>query len=169
MCNKSFQSFLEKKSVFLASSNEFKDNITKIGEKLELSGCVVAPWTKRESHEMGLIFNVEVCPKLYGYSTIIADISDFNPNVFFEIGFALGLGRQVLPIRSDNVYQEFNLPYLTHALYIKYDTVDDAVAKTKDDVRFINDIYSTPRIFDNITQFCLPLGRKKTKEVYVLH
>ncbi len=53
----------------------------------------------------GKIIFCEICKKIRSANIIFADITTLNFNVLFEIGFALGLGKQVVPIR-DSSYEQ---------------------------------------------------------------
>lgn len=84
--------------VFLASSYNKKNVIDELDRKLKNLNFQVDidNWTKREGLEAGQIFCDEVCPKIFKNLWVLAEVSDFNPNVFFECGFAHGLGRRVV-------------------------------------------------------------------------
>ncbi|HZD69509.1 MAG TPA: hypothetical protein VFA45_11530, partial [Actinomycetes bacterium] len=56
--------------------------------------------TWRDLPIAGQIIFCEVCKGIRYASTIIADVTTLNFNVLFEIGFAIGLGMPVVPIRD---------------------------------------------------------------------
>lgn len=55
----------------------------------------------------GHIIYCEICKAIRSSKLIVADITTLNFNVLFEIGYALGLGKKVLPVR-DETYQKDN-------------------------------------------------------------
>jgi hypothetical protein len=57
----------------------------------------------REIPIAGQIIFCEICKALRFSDFVVSDVSTLNFNVLFEIGYALGLGRPVLPIR-DSTY-----------------------------------------------------------------
>jgi hypothetical protein len=156
--------------VFLASSSENKEIVTNLGEKLKknnvnLDVCI---WTHNKG-ETGIVFCDEVCPKIYDNRLIIAEISDFNPNVFFESGFAAGLGRTVQLIRHRT-----NTPRTTfNMLHTKYSNPDELFRILKSNIKENElpgdkKIYDTPRIFGRIINFNSPEERGKNDKVFVL-
>src|SRR6266511_6408934 len=56
--------------------------------------------TWRDLPIAGQIIFCEVCKGIRYSSTIVADVTTLNFNVLFEIGFAIGLGVPVIPIRD---------------------------------------------------------------------
>ena len=52
----------------------------------------------------GRVIFCEICKQARGSTCIIADVTTFNFNLLFEIGFSLGLGLPVIPIR-DTTYE----------------------------------------------------------------
>ncbi len=55
--------------------------------------------TWRDLPIAGQIIFCEVCKGIRYSSTVVADVTTLNFNVLFEIGFALGLGMPVVPVR----------------------------------------------------------------------
>jgi hypothetical protein len=53
-------------------------------------------------HVAGQIIFCEVCKAMREADTIVADVSTLNFNLMFEVGFAIGLGLPVIPIRDTN-------------------------------------------------------------------
>jgi nucleoside 2-deoxyribosyltransferase len=102
---------------------------------------------------------------------MLAEVSDFNPNVFFECGFALGLGRRVVFLCDDK--SEDIKAKLGEQLYKSYQTVDEIPDKLgwkteKFNNNKINDLYQVPRVFKHINNFNSPNDRDKSNEVYVV-
>lgn len=118
--------FLDKHGVFLASSYTNKDFIEVLSEKFGKRNLSleIDKWMKREDSGTGRIFCDEVCPKAFRNLWMIAEVSDFNPNVFFECGFAIGLGRTVTFLFDENagmIKSKFG------KLYLRYKTIDDII------------------------------------------
>lgn len=61
-----------------------------------------------ESKKTGLILN-DIIKRIYEAKFIIAEITPRNPNVFFEIGFAMAIGKPVIFVADIN--NEENLPF----------------------------------------------------------
>jgi hypothetical protein len=55
-----------------------------------------------------IIFN-DICKQMRSSSTIVADVTTLNFNVLFEIGFAIGLGLPVIPIRDTSFITDSKL------------------------------------------------------------
>ena len=102
---------------------------------------------------------------------MIAEVSDFNPNVFFECGFAIGLGRRVTFLCDEKA--DLIKSKLGEQLYTSYKTVDEIPNKfewttdTFTNIK-ISDLYMVPRDFGYINNFDSPVERKKSDNVYVL-
>lgn len=166
--------FIDKQGVFLASSYDKKDVINELGEELKKlnSSLEIDKWVKIEGGGTGRIFCDEVCPKLFRNYWMIAEVSDFNPNVFFECGFAIGLGRAVIFLCDENADK---IKSQLGKLYLSYKTIDDIINKfnsewTPDTINNIeiNSLYRVPRVFRHIDNFDSPNDREKSDEVYVL-
>lgn len=62
--------------------------------------------TWRDLGVTGQIIFCQICKAVRFSSLVVADVTTLNFNLLFEIGFALGLGVPVLPIRDSNVIQD---------------------------------------------------------------
>lgn len=161
ICNTEF-SFFGEKSIFILSSKNNEDKVHSIYDYYEYNGKYnVHPWTHFESNS-GLIYCNHVCPKIYGHNIILAEISDKNPNVAFEVGFAFGLGRNVILLRRKNGSKDIE-DIIKDLSYKEYENINDIeeilgnlqVQKYK--------IYAKPKIFFHIDDFENPEKRKKEK------
>lgn len=56
--------------------------------------------TWRDLNIAGQIIFCQICKAIRGASAIVADVTTLNFNVLFEIGYAIGLGIPVIPIRD---------------------------------------------------------------------
>ena len=57
----------------------------------------------------GAIIFCEICKAIRSAKSIIGDITTLNFNVLFELGYALGLGKPVLPIRDSSYERDKKL------------------------------------------------------------
>ena len=164
--------FLDKLGVFLASSYQNKDFIVALSKKFKKRSLSleIDKWMEPEDKGTGVIFCDEVCPKAFRNLWMIAEVSDFNPNVFFECGFAIGLGRTVNFLFDENAGE---IKSKLGKLYLSYKTVDEIINKlewnpdTFNEMK-INNLYRTPRVFRQIDAFDSPNGREKSDLVSVL-
>lgn len=68
------------------------------------------PWrTWRDLPIAGQIIFCEVCKGMRYSKTVVADVTTLNFNVMYEIGFALGLGLPVIPIRDTSYIEDTRL------------------------------------------------------------
>jgi|GEM_PF-1855934 len=144
--------------IFLISSNKYKSIIEEIYKKLESLKYEVEPWFKSEG-STGLLFCDKVCKKIRNNSSIIADISDMNPNVFFEVGFSLGLGKSAVTIKEKKIVKIINFNML-YEPYSNLEEIFNLLTNTSHSEKI--------RPFSNIDQFEFPQRRKKNGLVYVL-
>lgn len=161
---------INKNGVFLISSQtklglitELKSNLEREFEKRDLS-IEIEDWLKKEGPGTSRIFHNEVCPKIFRNSWILAEVSDCNPNVFFECGFAMGLGRTVTFLCND---QAEVIKSKIGTLYVTYKTVQNIIEKLSGD-RFFEakieneNLFMIPAVFSHIKDFNLPNKRHKT-------
>ncbi len=112
-------------SLFHYQNIDFIEELSGYFKKLNLS-LEIDNWMKSEERETGGIFCDAVCPKAFRNLWMIAEVSDFNPNVFFECGFAIGLGRTVIFLCDENAGR---IKFKLGKLYLSYKTVDDIINK----------------------------------------
>jgi CheY-like chemotaxis protein len=170
-CSQKFP-FNDAKSVFIISSEENKSHASQLANKLNDARYKVEFWAENKSAAGEWIFCDKTCPRLYGNKIIIAEISDLNFNVTFEIGFSYGIGRLILFIHKKN--KDFPLlKHLNDILRIEYKTIDEILVHfkktTENSKKLLNSpsIYDTPAIFKNIANFAAPAKRKKNGKFIV--
>lgn len=152
--------FDRKKNIFIISSNDYKDFIIDFSKKLRTTNFHVRTWVE-DGYKTGLIFSDKVHHLICESSLIIAEISDFNPNVLFEAGFAIGLKRDVCLIKSKDVKQKINLTYRN------YNNIEDILSQFNEyDGK--DEIFSGLNTFTNIKNFDSPDKRKKNNDKYIL-
>ncbi len=164
-CLEVFQ-FKGPESVFVISSEGNKEIARQVKKDLRDRRYKVDFWAENDDESGERIFCDKTCPCLYGNKIIAAEISDFNPNVFFEIGFAYGLGRLVLLVRKkENYHRELKL--LRTVIRIEYDAINDipdrfekTVANRKKELQS-SAVYETPILFKKIPHYSDPAKREK--------
>ena len=67
---------------------------------------------------------------------IIADMTDNNPNVYYEIGYAHALGKEVILISQKNENIPFDFSDMNRIEYDEHN-LSDLMAKLKDRISFI--------------------------------
>ena len=127
LCSKEFYDH-GRHSIFVATSFDnraFAGHIERaLGNQYK-----VDPWTKNYA-DAGLLFCDKVCKKIYGNMLLIAEISDCNPNVFFEVGLGLGLGRIVILSKREGI-QPLDSCFLSTLFYKEYKLISKLADKIK--------------------------------------
>lgn len=90
----------------------YDDHIKKVVESLSMSV------TRSDDFFSAFSIIEEICSAIYFSKSIIADCTGRNPNVFYEIGLAHTLGKNVVLITQNENDVPFDLRYRR---YIKYD------------------------------------------------
>jgi hypothetical protein len=109
------------KSVVVAMpfGDEFKDTyIYGVRPALEESG--LNPW-KADEQISNIDIMCKICQAIQESGYVLANITDWNPNVVFELGLAYGLGRSVILIKHKRGEVPVDLKGLE---YIEYSTID---------------------------------------------
>jgi len=158
---------IEKFGIFLASSKANEEFINNLDEELKkkYTEAQIIKWTDN-NFQIGKIFCDEVCPKIMHNYRMISEISDFNPNVFFESGFALGLGRQVVFIKKKEIRPSFDCSQL-ELLYIEYESIDDLLRELHHrnfqnwGSESFKSLFLNPRIFEKYNDFDNPQKRRE--------
>lgn len=107
-CDQSFQNPHRSEGLFLYSSEPqiIADTIEECAEQLPLATSK-GPWlTWKDLGVSGQIIFCEICKALRFTKTAIADVTTLNFNLMFEIGYAIGLGVPVLPIRDTSYLKD---------------------------------------------------------------
>lgn len=101
-CDQSFSNVEERDALFLYASEptSISDTIEATIAKARETG-VSRSWTSwRDLPIAGQIIFCEVCKGMRFAKTVVADVTTLNFNIMFEIGFAVGLGAPIVPIRD---------------------------------------------------------------------
>jgi len=100
-CDQDFSNLGQARGLFLFGSNPqpIAATVEASAERLrERTGERWATW--RDMDVPGRMIFCEICKSIRGATAVYADVTTLNFNLMFEIGFAIGLGRPVRPIRD---------------------------------------------------------------------
>src|ERR1017187_3094583 len=107
-CNQSFDSVPRTDALFLYPSEpEFVAKTIEEGIRTIRTSrpdLQVQSWT--DMHTTGQLIFCRVCQTLRFARVAVADVSTLNFNVLFELGYALGLGLPVIPIRDTTLIRD---------------------------------------------------------------
>ena len=97
-----------------------------IKEAVEKSGL---NYKRADQHQSNIMIPCKVCQQIQSSQYLVGDISEYNPNVFFELGIAFSLGRTVKLIKDEELstptdlegleyigFRSSNIPHLIDAL-----------------------------------------------------
>ncbi len=88
--------------VAYASGNSYHaDIITKAAEEASTGERKLVPWSTADTSGIPIAGSVETW--IQRADSFVADISQVNDNVTYEVGFAIGLGKPVRLIRSEHI------------------------------------------------------------------
>lgn len=100
-CDQDFAGLNQTQTFFLYSSKpeQIAFTIEAAADKLGRSGdLAVTTW--KDLPIAGKVIFCEICKGMRRSVTVVADVTTLNFNLLFEIGYAIGLGLPVLPIRD---------------------------------------------------------------------
>lgn len=82
-------------SCFLAypSASHWSDFAMELKSELEQRGIAAESW---EEHISGSVIFKKICDSIHSNSFVLCELTDLNPNVLFEAGYALGAGRDAI-------------------------------------------------------------------------
>ena len=103
-CDQSFAGTQEVRTLFLYPSKPqmIASTIHAASERLRQSATVDSI-TWRDLHTAGQIVFCEICKASRFAECVVADVTTLNFNLMFEIGYALGLGIPVIPVRDTTI------------------------------------------------------------------
>jgi hypothetical protein len=101
-CDQSFADQASASGIFLYPSDppQIAETLETAVEKLKTSRQNEHWLTWRDFHTTGQIIFCAICKSCRFAEVVVADVTTLNFNVMFEIGFALGLGLPVIPVRD---------------------------------------------------------------------
>ncbi len=108
-CDKDFGGIVSVDGLFLFPSQPkpIAATIDRAKEELEQSGGVWRSWTNFDV--AGQLIFCEICMGIRGAARVFADVTTLNFNLLFELGFCIGLGVPVKPIRDSTVVADSKL------------------------------------------------------------
>lgn len=106
-CEEQFDNLTPAAGLFLYSSRATQVAGTIDGAVTHLRQNGTGVWrTWKEFPVAGQLIFCEVCKGIRGAETVVADVTTLNFNLMFEIGFAIGLGKPVIPIRDTTILSD---------------------------------------------------------------
>ena len=102
-------------------TRRWRDFTAQLTSDLKVRGLEGVRWEDVVNND--LLFS-KVCEGIYGHDLLLAEITEPNPNVMLEIGYALAVGREPVLLRNTN-YQEWARNLLTTLESCYYETRDD--------------------------------------------
>jgi nucleoside 2-deoxyribosyltransferase len=113
----SLDSYMKPLSVFVVMpfSDEFRD-IYELGIK---AACIEAGAACERVDEQLFLENIldRIYSQIENADVIVGEISGRNPNVFYEVGYAHGIGKQVILVTSKETDIPFDLRHYPHVVY----------------------------------------------------
>ena len=101
-CDQSFDGLAHREAFFIYPSqpSNIAASLRECVKQLQ-SHSAPSQWSSWEDMSVGgqIVF-CEICKAIRSSKLIVADVTTLNFNVLFEIGYAIGLGKPVLPVRD---------------------------------------------------------------------
>jgi hypothetical protein len=109
-CDQRFNSIRPANGIFLYPNDppEIAATIERAVEELELSQEASNWLSWKRFAVAGQVIFCEICKRMRFADFVAADVTTLNFNLMFEIGFAIGLGLPVLPIRDTSFIRDQN-------------------------------------------------------------
>ena len=102
------------------STNQWRDFSLQLVNELSEQNIMAKRWEDLVNNE--LLF-AKVCSGIYSHDYLLAEVTEPNPNVLLEIGYALAVGRQPVLLKNKNL-KDWNRELLTTLEGCYYDTRD---------------------------------------------
>ena len=103
------------------STEPWRDFSALLANDLRSRGIYGRRWEDIVNND--LLFS-KVCEGIYGHDFLLAEVTEPNPNVLLEIGYALAVGRQPILLKNKN-HDEWSRNLLTTLESCYYETRDD--------------------------------------------
>lgn len=125
LCNKTEKLKIDPKQVFVIMPFKDKDNIFfAIKDAITKSHY---RYKRADLEHSNIMIPCKVCQDIQNSQIIVGDVSDYNPNVFFELGIAFAIGRTVKLVKDDSFGTPSDLSGLEYIQYnpIQIDQLSD--------------------------------------------
>lgn len=166
---------IEQKKCFVLSANNRKHFSECLEERLNVKFAedgipyTARSWTKEESLRTGSVFLDNVNKPICDSSVLLVEISDLNPNVFFEYGLACAKEKYIILLKNKSKpIENFNLKYISYSDADEL-SINELINRLSEDFKRLEidkKLYSEPNIFTEISN--LKSHSIKKKVVYVL-
>jgi nucleoside 2-deoxyribosyltransferase len=107
-CDQSFDNILRSEALFLYPNEPeiISATIEEAARQLRVAAGTKRWLTWKDLGVTGQIIFCQICKALRYTNFVVADVTTLNFNLLFEIGFAIGLGIPVLPIRDTSFIKD---------------------------------------------------------------
>ncbi len=107
-CDQSFDNILRSEALFLYPNEPeiISATIEEAARQLRVAAGAKRWFTWKDLGVTGQIIFCQICKALRHTNFVVADVTTLNFNLLFEIGFAIGLGIPVLPIRDTSFIKD---------------------------------------------------------------
>lgn len=106
------------------SQQPWRDFSYELSKEFEPRGIQCSRWEDTVKND--LLF-AKVCEGIYGHDFLLAEVTQPNPNVLLEIGYALAVGRLPILLKNKN-WEEWSQSLLTTLESCYYETREDVHA-----------------------------------------
>jgi len=104
------------------------ENMYRYAIKPALDNLGLIPWKANEEIQ-NIDLMCKVCGGIQICASAIVDISDWNPNVMFELGLVYGLGKEAIIIKQKDAKVPVDLQGMIYVPYDDYVDLKDALVK----------------------------------------
>lgn len=109
----------KEKSEWTALNNIIKKITSPRGFKARRIDDIIIETAKSDGNQH---ISQEILKAIADSRMVIADLSEHNPNVYYEMGYAIGKGKKVLPIAKEGTELAFDVKDLNTIFYEDKDT-----------------------------------------------
>lgn len=107
-CDQSFENISQSEALFLYPNEPeiISATIEEAARRLRVAAATKRWITWKDLGVSGQIIFCQICKALRNTGFVVADVTTLNFNLLFEIGYAIGLGIPVLPIRDTSFIKD---------------------------------------------------------------
>ncbi|MGB7001046.1 MAG: hypothetical protein WBE22_03395 [Halobacteriota archaeon] len=143
--------------VIIPFDERFKSVYEVIKSAAEEEGFVC----ERADTKRGGIIHKKIFERIFYANAIIADLTDDNPNVFYEIGVAHTIGRKTVMISQNRERKVFDIENLADVIY--YSMIFEGSNKLREDLKKLLRHLKGGGTVDNPAQVFLPKTSEQQK------